>query len=276
MNRVLSTHLIANHRLTGEWLGSVLDAGIPAVEIFCVRQHLDYRDKGQTGELGRWFRDSDLRLHSLHSPMFSDHEWGRTGPDSWLNITHPVKSERVRIVDEIKRAIEIAETIPFKYLIQHIGHGPEEYDERKIDAAFNSLDELSLFARHRGVQILLENIPNELSTATRLREFLDATHLDLYFVFDTGHAHLGAGVEHEFEIMQDRVRSLHIHDNDGVSDLHLFPFSDSGGTIDWEPVMHRIRAHPDQYPLLLELKEVAGMTDPLGRVNAGFDRLETV
>ncbi len=276
MNRVLSTHLIANHRLTPEWLQSVLDAGIPAVEIFCVRQHLDYRDKGQIAELGRWFRDSDLQLHSLHSPMFSDDQWGRTGPDSWLNITHPVKSERVRIVDEIKRAIEVAESIPFKYLIQHIGHGPEEYDERKVDTAFNSLDELSLFARQRGVQILLENIPNEMSTATRLRQFLDATHLDLYFVFDTGHAHIGAGVEHEFEIMQDRVRSLHIHDNDGASDLHLFPFSDKGGTIDWERAMHLIRAHPNQYPLLLELKEVAGMTNPLDRVNAVFDRLETV
>lgn len=276
MNRVLSTHLIANHRLTLAWLQRVLQAGIPAIEIFCVRQHVDYRDKTQIGELGHWFRDSDLKLHSLHSPMFSDDKWGRTGPDTWLNITEPVKSERIRIVDEIKRSIEIAETIPFKYLIQHIGWSGEEYDERKVDAAFNSLDELSLFARQRGVQILLENIPNELSTATRLQQFLSMTHLDLYFVFDTGHANIGAGVEHEFEIMQDRVRSLHIHDNDGTSDLHLFPFSNTGGTIDWERAMQLIRSHPDQYPLLLELKEVAGMTNPLDQVNAIFDRLETV
>ena len=276
LNRVLSTHLIVNHRLTLAWLQRALQAGIPAVEIFCARQHLDYRDKAQIAELGHWFRDSDLQLHSLHSPMYTDHMWGRSGPDSWLTITEPVKAERIRMVDEIKRAVEIAETIPFKFLIQHIGVGNEEYDERKIDAAFNSLDELSLFARQRGVQILLENIPNELSTATRLQQFLDMTHLDLHFVFDTGHAHIGAGVEHEFEIMQDRIRSLHIHDNDGFSDLHLFPFSNTGGTIDWERTMQLIRSHPDQYPLLLELKEVAAMTNPLDEVNRIFDRLETV
>lgn len=276
MNRVLSTHLFINHRLTVAWLNRVMQAGIPAVEVFCARQHLDYRDKSQIGELGHWFRDSDLKLHSLHSPMFTDDKWGRSGPDTWLTVTEPIKSERIRMVDEIKRAIEIAETIPFKYLIQHLGVTGEEYDERKIDAAFNSLEELSLFCRQRGVQMLLENIPNELSTATRLKEFLQMTHLDLYYVFDTGHANIGAGVEHEFEIMQDRIRSLHIHDNDGKSDLHLFPFLAESGTIDWEKTMELIRAHPDQYPLLLELKEVADYSQPLDKVNEVFDRLENI
>jgi sugar phosphate isomerase/epimerase len=258
------------------WLQRALQAGIPAIEIFCARQHLDYRDKAQIGELGHWFRDSDLKLHSLHSPMYTDTMWGRSGPDTWLNLTEPVKSERIRMTDEIKRAIEIAEIIPFRYLIQHIGIGGEEYSERKVDAAFNSLDELSLFARQRGVQILLENIPNELSTATRLKEFLDMTHLDLYYVFDSGHANIGAGVQHEFEIMENRIRSLHLHDNDGTADTHLFPFAGTGGNIDWEKTMHLLRAHPDQYPLLLELKEVAGMTNPLDKVNEVFDRLETI
>ena len=177
-------------------MNRILQAGIPAVEIFCARQHLDYRDKAQVRELGYWFRDADLELHSLHSPMYTDEIWGRSGPDAWLTITETVKSERIRMVDEIKRAIEIAETIPFKYLIQQIGVVDEQYSGHKVDAAFNSLEELSIFARQRGVQILIENIPNELSTATRLNEFLDMTHLPLYFVFDTGHANLGAGVEH--------------------------------------------------------------------------------
>ncbi len=52
MNRVLSTHVICNHRLTTAWLNRVEGAGISAVEIFCAPQHLDYRDKSQIGELG--------------------------------------------------------------------------------------------------------------------------------------------------------------------------------------------------------------------------------
>ena len=49
------------------------------------------------------------------------------------------------------------------------------------------------------------------------------THLNLNYVFDIGHAHIGAGIEHEFEIMKPRIRSLHVHDNDGKEDQHLFP-----------------------------------------------------
>ena len=105
----------------------------------------------------------------------------------------------MQMVDEIKRAIEIAEIIPFRYLIQHIGVGGEEFDMRKFDAAFRALEELRIFARQRGVEILLENIPNELSSAERLHQFEELTHLDLNYVFDTGHAHMNEGVEAAFD-----------------------------------------------------------------------------
>jgi hypothetical protein len=100
MKHVLSTHLFVNHRLTSALLGKIQQAGIPAVEIFCARQHLDYRDKAQIGELGHWFRDSELKLHSLHSPMYNDEIWGRSGPHSVITITEPVKSKRLQMVDE--------------------------------------------------------------------------------------------------------------------------------------------------------------------------------
>src|SRR5260370_28559288 len=162
MQHLLSTHLFVNHRLTGALLGRIQQAGFPAVEMFGARQHLDYRDKGQIGELGHWFRDSDLKLHSLHSPMYNDEIWGRSGPHAVISITEQVKGRRLEMVDEIKRAIEIAEEIPFRYLIQHIGVGGEEFDMRKFDAAFAALEGLSLFSRQRGGELLLENIPSEL------------------------------------------------------------------------------------------------------------------
>ena len=223
MDKVLSTHVIVNHRLTTAWLNRVAGAGIPAVEIFCAPQHLDYRDKSQIGELGHWFRDSELKLHSLHSPMYTDEIWGRSGPHTHINITDRNKADRIQWVDEIKRAIEIAEMIPFRYLIQHLGVCGQEFSEYAMEAAFGSLEELMVFARQRGVEILLENTPNELSTAERLQLFNSMTHLKLNYVFDTGHAHIGAGIEHEFEIMKPRIRSLHVHDNDGKEDQHLFP-----------------------------------------------------
>ena len=274
MQHVLSTHLFVNHRLTVAMLDRVWHAGIPAVEIFCARQHLDYRNRAQVAELGHWFRDSSLKLHSLHAPMYNDDMWGRSGPHAVVTITETVKSKRLEMVDEIKRALEVAEEIPFKYLIQHLGVGGEEFDERKLDAAFSALEQLMLFAKQREVAILLENIPNALSSAERLVHFLGLTHLDLGFVFDTGHAHIGHGIEPEFEIMKERIRSTHVHDNDGQSDGHLFPLSE-GGTIDWKKTMTLLRSRDGQYPLLLELKEVAEMANPLDQVNRVFDQLES-
>ena len=275
MDRVLSTHVIVNHRLTTAWLNRVAGAGITAVEIFCAPQHLDYRDKSQIGELGHWFRDSELKLHSLHSPMYTDEIWGRSGPHTHINITNRNKADRIQWVGEIKRALEIAEIIPYRYLIQHLGVTGQEYSDYAVEAAFSSLEELMVFARQRGVEILLENTPNDLATAERLELFNSLTHLKLNYVFDTGHAHIGAGIGHEFEIMKPRIRSLHVHDNDGKEDQHLFPKSE-GGSIDWLATMELLRSCPGQYPLLLELREVAAMQHPLDEISRVFDQLETL
>ena len=275
MTRMISTHAIVNHRLTIAWLNRVERAEIAAVEIFCAPQHIDYRNKSQIAELGHWFRDSELKLHSLHSPMYTDEIWGRSGPDTHINITERKKSERIRWVDEIKRALEVAEEIPFTYLIQHLGVGGQEFSEHSIEAGFTALEELNMFARQRGVEILLENTPNALATAERLRLFNNITHLNINYVFDTGHAHIGAGIENEFEIMKDRIRSLHVHDNNGVDDQHLYPMAE-GGTIDWAHTMDLFRSRPDQYPLLLELREVSDMAHPLSEMNRVFDKLENL
>jgi sugar phosphate isomerase/epimerase len=208
--------------------------------------------------------------------MYTDEIWGRSGPHSVITITETVKSKRIQSVDEIKRALEIAETIPFRYMIQHIGVGGEEFDMRKVDAAFNSLEELSSFARQRGVEILLENIPNELSSAERLEMFQEVTHIGLNYVFDTGHAHMNEGVEAAFEIMKDRIRSTHIHNNDGKNDSHLFPTVHEGGTIDWKRTMELLRSRGDQFPLLLELKEAPDVTSPLDTVKTIFEQLEAM
>ena len=274
MQRALSTHLFVNHRLTTVWLDRVWDAGVPWVEIFCARQHLDYRDRAQIRELGHWFRDSELRVHSLHSPMYTDDVWGRSGPHAVITITEPVKNVRIQMADEIKRAIEIAETVPFRYFIQHLGVSGEEFDERKIDFAFSALEDLRLFAQQRGVELLLENTPNEFSSAERLLTFFELTHMKLNVCLDVGHAHLNEGVETAYRMLKPRIRSTHIHDNDGKLDSHLFPLMAGEGTIDWRRTMDLLRSTPEQYPLVLELREVEGMHQPIKVAASLLERLE--
>jgi sugar phosphate isomerase/epimerase len=260
MELVLSTHLFVKHRLTTVWLERIWGAGFTGVEIFCARQHIDYRDRAQINELGHWFRDSPLKMHSLHAPMYSDDVWGRSGPQAVIDITESTKAKRMRMVDEIKWALEIADVVPFRYLIQHLGVAGEEYDERRVDAAFSSLDEIRSFAGQRGVEVLLENTQNDLSSGRRLNDFLTQTHLNLNYCFDIGHANMSYGVDDQFELMKSRIRSTHVHDNDGKEDQHLFP---GKGTIDWARAMRLLASCPDSCPLLLELREPDGVQQPI-------------
>lgn len=276
MRHVVSTHVFVQHRLTVALLDRIAKAGIPEIEIFCARQHIDYHNRFQIEELAHWFRDSDLKVHSIHSPMFSDTIWGRSGPNAVINICEPDKAKRIAATDEIKRALEIAEMIPFRYLVQHIGVGGEEYQERKLDAAFNSLEEISIFAGHRKVECLVENIPNALSTSERLVAFVNTTHLPVNFVFDTGHAHIMEAVEPAFQAMKSRIRSTHVHDNDGENDSHLFPDSERPGGIDWKRTMELLHSDEDKLPLLLELREVPDMEHPLDEICRVFDHLESL
>lgn len=276
MDHVLSTHLFVNHRLTTVWLEKIWQARIPAVEIFCARQHLDYRDAAQIKELGHWFRDSELKLHSLHAPMYTDKIWGRSGPHAVISITERVKGRRLEMVDEIKRALDIAEEIPFRYLIQHLGVSGEEYSDEALDAAFAALEDISLFARHRGVEVLLENTQNALASAERLQYFLGLTHLNLNFCFDVGHANMNEGVEPAFRLMEKRMRSTHLHDNNGKEDQHLFPLGSDGGVIDWKSTIGLLRTHPEQYPLVLELKELPELANPIEAAGALFEKLENL
>jgi sugar phosphate isomerase/epimerase len=268
--------LFANHRMTVALLDRILHSGVNEVEIFCARQHFDYRNRNQIDELGHWFRDSEMKVHSMHAPMFNDDCWGRSGPQSVISITERSKAKRMAATDEIRRALEVADVVPFRYLIQHIGVGEEEFEPEGQDAAFASLDELCVFAAQLGVQVLVENIPNGYSSADRLNRFLGVTHLPVNFCFDTGHAHMGSGIEGEFDPMKARIRSTHVHDNDGTDDSHLFPRVSESGTIDWEKTMALLRSCPDETPLLLELREDPKMEKPLDQARRSFEELENL
>jgi sugar phosphate isomerase/epimerase len=275
MQHALSTFGLANTRLTTVWLERIQAAHLPLVEFFCARQHLDYRDRAQINELGHWFRDSELKLHSVQAPLFSDDVWGRSGPNAVINLTEPVKSKRLAMTDEIKRALEIAEVIPFRYLIQRLGVAGEEYDERKVDSAFTALEEISLFAKQRGVEVLLENGPNRLSTPERLLHFNEATHLNLNFCFDVGSANLTPeGVEGGFRLMKTGIRSTQLSDNNGREDQHLLPLWPAGGTVNWRRMMHLFRGAEGAFPLVMEPRDLGDPANTLQQVRKTFDQLE--
>ena len=276
MLRILSTYLFINRKLTPDLLGEIARFGAGAIELFCARHQFDYRSADSARELAGVLRDCNLSLHAVHAPAERD-----SGPTRQsgvpLSVSDPERGRRLAAVDEIRRALDLSEHLPFRLMVLHLGSSRDEADPRRFDAAFSSLEHLCLFAKQRGVTIALENTPGQLATPANLRQFITDTRLtDLRLCFDIGHAHLGDGVLPGLEIMRDLVVTAHVHDNDGFKDEHLPPFD---GAIEWNAALAVLSAI--QSPLVLELKEQPAYAEPapaavaLEAVRTAFDKLET-
>jgi sugar phosphate isomerase/epimerase len=270
MNYGLSTSLFTEERLNSHILDKILAAGLRDFEIMASRQHLDYDDLNQVRDVAQWFSDHPVTLHSLHAPLFSDWNWGRSG-GLLISVAYLERRLRIACMDEIKRAIAIAEFLPFRYLVLHLGLPNEDYDLKKFDAAFTSIEHLNIFAKERGAQILLENIPSDLSTPERMLSFLHYTRLDLKVCFDTGHAHMAGGVQRAFRTLRGRIAVMHLHDNHGEKDEHLLPYE---GEIDWAQAIPDFRSAGEEFPILFELNAERNEPDVLARVREVTNRFE--
>jgi sugar phosphate isomerase/epimerase len=282
MFRILSTYLFVSKRLTPELLTKIADAGFQGVEVFANRSHFDYSTRADVRSMALALADCRLQLASLHAPSSRDLSVNREGGTP-LSITEVERVRRVEAMDELKRVLDVAEDLPFSRLILHMGGSREAANPRKRDAAFSSLEHLTLHAKHLGVTVCIENTTSEMGEPGYLRAFVDETRLSrLRFNFDIGHAHLAEGpvadrVAKSFEPLRNLVASAHIHDNHGEKDEHLAPYD---GTIDWRAALKQFDSTPTRdLPLTLELKEKTGPGAPsfheqISAAAKSLDRLE--
>jgi sugar phosphate isomerase/epimerase len=282
MQRLLSTYLFVSRKLNRDLLGEIAGAGFQGVEIFCSRAHFNYTSKAEAQEIRQILADSRLALTSLHAPTSRDMSATRESGQP-LSICEVERVRRIEAMDEFKRAIDVAEELPFPRMVMHMGGTRETADPRKRDAAFSSLEHLILHAKHLGVAICVENTTSEMGDPAYLREFVDETRLTgLRFNFDIGHAHLADGpaqerIEKSFAPLRELVVGVHLHDNRGEKDEHLPPYE---GTIDWPAAINTLKTVPDgNIPILLELKEKSGpdapsATEQLQAARKAMDKFE--
>jgi sugar phosphate isomerase/epimerase len=271
MLRAMSSYVYIKQRLHPGMLDSMARGGAQAIELFAARGHFNYHDKEHIKELGNWFKSEKVEFHSIHAPIAMDNNLHSGGQP--VNIVDPDKRNRIDAMDEIKRAIEVAEYVPFKYLIQHIGKTDEYDDPRKFDNALSGIEHLRAFARPLGVSLLLENTPNDLATPEKLVEILKLLRYeDLGVCFDVGHAHMMSSVHQAFNMLESRIRSTHIHDNMRDKDSHLWP---GEGNIDWEQTIQSLRGAAKAPALLLEIEGAEGL-DISPKMAEVYGKLESV
>jgi sugar phosphate isomerase/epimerase len=149
------------------------------------------------------------------------------------------EARRKQAIEEIKATLDAARTVPYRYLVVHLGMPlAEKIPERDNQpaAARRSVEEIALLAADVGVTLALEVMPNALSTPDALCRLIedDLEGADVGVCLDYGHANLGGDVAEAIETISGHLFTTHLHDNAGRRDDHLVPYA---GKIDWDAAM---------------------------------------
>jgi sugar phosphate isomerase/epimerase len=136
-----------------------------------------------------------------------------------------------------------------------------------------ALEHLGAFAHPLGVKLLVENLLSEATTPEHLLTILDMGHLQNVSVcLDLGHAHIGPGATEAIATLANRIGSVHMHDNHGTKDEHLWP---GDGTIDWPAVAKALGELAAPPAAVLEISHTLNDPPPTlpDRIKKAFDLL---
>jgi sugar phosphate isomerase/epimerase len=229
----VSTHLYHDQRLDREHLVEIAAHLFECVEIFATRSHFDYHDGAAVRTLAEWLDDTRLTLHSMHAPITASYSNGQWGEVFSTAVTD--EEQRRKTLAEVEAALAVAQTIPFRCLVVHLGV-PDAMQPRAGDnsreGARRSVEAVYEMAERAGVRLALEVIPNALSTPESLVSLIenDLDGLNVGICIDVGHAHIMGDVGDAIESCSGHIVTTHLHDNLRRSDDHLTP---GEGNIDW-------------------------------------------
>lgn len=209
-------------------------------------------------ELERFFRPhkeaaeaAGIRIHQMHMP--------------YPNYVPGAGSELNDYLKDVVagKSMKICAFLGCRYLVVH-GFKLAYYlgsEEAEWEKTRGFIEYLAPMAKELGITICLENLYANIGkhivegpccdagkAAARIDAVNEKYGADvLGFCFDTGHANL-AGIDFEEFIVTlgDRIKVLHIHDNDGVGDLHQIPFTftksrENKTSTDWTGFLNGLR-----------------------------------
>jgi sugar phosphate isomerase/epimerase len=272
----ISTHLVHGVRLDRRHLEQMAAHGFDTVELFATRTHLDYHSATAVARLGSWLQSLGLRAWSMHAPItesFVGGEWGR--PYSTAASDAAIRAEAIA---ETTTAVKAARDLGCGVIVLHLGlprSQPVPRGDNDAAAARRSLEPIVEACETTGVQLALEVIPNELSTAGAIVEWLEGD-LDLGGAgacLDLGHAHLTGGAPEAAELLSGHIVTTHVHDNRGKSDDHLVPFD---GTIDWPATLMALSKVGYTGPWIFELPDHGDAAATLARAVSARRRIQAI
>lgn len=225
------------------------------------------------GELEAYFgphkegaRSMGIRINQMHMPYPNYVPNGKKELNNYLRDVVAPKSMQICAFFECPYIVVHG----FK-LSRNLGSEEAEWQQTEM-----FLDSLAPIAKELGITICIENIYDVIGSrivegpccnvkkaVDRIDRFNEKYHEEvLGFCFDTGHANLtGLDFERFMAELGERLKVFHIHDNDGVRDLHQIPFTftktrENTSSTDWEGFVRGLRRLKQERVLSFETAPV--------------------
>lgn len=224
-----------------ETLQKLAEAGFDAIDLSLydlekttILDQPDYLEKA--AEIRKMAAANGLEILQAHAPF--GHHWED-------------EDGTARVI----RAIEVCGVANIPNIVVHPCFlSDRRYDEKQqeyFDINVNYYNRLRPYAEKAGVKIAIENMfvwdgqrnqiaPSIFSTAEEMLDMLRVLDGPFTVCLDLGHANLN-GTQTAAEMIRklggEHLGCLHIHDNDGVSDLHTLPLMQK---IDFEPIFQSL------------------------------------
>ena len=193
--------------------------------------------------------DAGLIVHSAHGC------WGgqsiRAGR---VDLGSPEARTQSESVDDLKRCADWLRVVGGTCLVIHPGglSAPEQAEARRAALA-QGLISLAEHGRGTGIVLCVENMPSGVFPGSRMGDLFDLlAELDrpeLALALDTGHANITADAASETLAAGHRLRTTHVHDNNGRQDTHLPP---GLGSVDWNAWRKALDQIGYSGPIMLE------------------------
>ena len=198
---------------------------------FCGEDYVDYAK-----QVAQWAKDAGIPFLQSHPPFEFHWENPNELEDRFFPLT--------------VKALEISAIVGVKIAVVHpYTYGENAYNQKEIfDLNMKIYRRLLPYSKEFDVKIALENmyrrdekrnvfVPSTCGTPEQFNQYLDALDSD-YAVgcLDLGHASL-VGIEAQDFLRSmgsDRVKALHVSDNDYLHDTHTLP---GLGKMNWDEIL---------------------------------------
>ncbi len=256
MKFTLSTLPFIDKEISDTLLESIKNNGIADLELFGQKPHFDITNKNHMDIIRRAESIFGIRFNSLHLPIYFNRV-SEVRDRKQINICSLNNNIRNNSLREVIRHIEVASEFSIPIVVLHTGI--DKNDEQEINYLIESLYLLNEIATKYGVLLSLENHTTRAVTVSiliSLIQKIDSNNIGI--CLDVGHSNIFSNYISDLNESRRYLFSLHLHDNNGDADEHLFPYE---GNIDFDYIIGFLRKSKFQGVITLELSGAEILSD---------------